>query len=123
MGTDALPPGICFTVPEAVRFEPAVEPAIDGLIGKGFSCRFTADGGTMGVVSVDIVGGGDSCEEVKLPSLRLGDNGILLYWVSESSLLKGCGPWIEKVGIARLSVGVTLVIMDGGAEGCEERAG
>ena len=61
-GPDA-PSNVLLTVPEAVRFEPAVDAAMDGLAGKGLCWGFAPEGGTMGVVVADIKGGDPREEE------------------------------------------------------------
>lgn len=66
LGTDdALLGNVFLTVPDAVRFDPAVDAAMDGLPGNGLYWGFAPDGGTIGVFVVDIIidSGGESREE------------------------------------------------------------
>ena len=61
-GPDA-PSNVLLTVPEAVRFDPAVDAAMEGLAGKGLHWGFAPEGGTTGVVVTDIKGGEPREEE------------------------------------------------------------
>jgi hypothetical protein len=64
--------GIGFTVPEAVRFDPAVDTT-DGLPGNGLRWGFAAEKGTTGVVAVDRIAGGEpGVEGIGVPSSPLG---------------------------------------------------
>lgn len=67
---DALLGNVCLTVPDAVRFDPAVDAAMDGLPGNGLYWGFMPDGGTIGVFVLDIIieGGGE-------PRQEYGDEG------------------------------------------------
>lgn len=58
LGTDAPFVGTSFTVPDAVRFDPAADAPTAGLPGNGFLCALAADRGTMGVVAVEMIAGG-----------------------------------------------------------------
>lgn len=59
LGTDAPFMDIGFTVPDAVRFNPAVDAPTTGLPGNGFLWAMAEERGTMGVVAVEMIAGGD----------------------------------------------------------------
>jgi len=59
LGTDAPFIGTGFTVPDAVRFDPAVDAPTTGLLGNGFLCALTAERGTIGVVAVEMIAVGE----------------------------------------------------------------
>jgi hypothetical protein len=83
LGTDALLVETGFTVPEAVRFDPAADAPAQGLPGKGFRCGLAAERGTMGVVAVDMAGGEPGVEGIGVfRSSALDATTGSLLWVS-----------------------------------------
>jgi hypothetical protein len=88
LGTDALLVETGFTVPEAVRFDPAADAPTQGLPGKGFRWELAAEWGTIGVVTVDMTAGGEP-----------GVEGIGVFRSSVlDATMTGSLLWVSAVG-------------------------
>jgi hypothetical protein len=116
LGTDALLAVSGFTVPEAVRFEPAVDVLTQGLPGNGFHWELAAERGTTGVVAVDMTAGGDPGVE-GIGVFLSSHLGVMVTGSLRALPIERCasGGWTDSVGRGRACIAAAVIIARAGS--------